>query len=255
MGVPRVALGWGACDPNNPKNRRRRCSLLVERWRRRRHARPGRLLAGPARAAARRRGRWLDGVLLTPRACRPHPRHRRPARRCSCTAPPAARHLYGRADRRASCAPDSAIASPAPPGSDYPPIAAEHRAERRPSRSRSSGQGGPIEALPVLQEHGDIPSLGFRFGEVAYSCDIKRLPAESLAAMAGPRRLDRRCAALAPHPSHMNLDEALDWIERIKPQARDPDQSARRPRLRGIARANCRPNVEPAYDGMRIAVD
>ncbi|MBV9260438.1 MAG: MBL fold metallo-hydrolase, partial [Pseudolabrys sp.] len=31
MGVPRVALGWGACDPNNPKNRRLRCSLLVER--------------------------------------------------------------------------------------------------------------------------------------------------------------------------------------------------------------------------------
>ena len=30
-GVPRPALGWGACDPNNPKNRRRRCSLLVER--------------------------------------------------------------------------------------------------------------------------------------------------------------------------------------------------------------------------------
>src|SRR5260370_7577032 len=30
-GVPRPALGWGACDPNNPKNRRRRCSLLAER--------------------------------------------------------------------------------------------------------------------------------------------------------------------------------------------------------------------------------
>src|ERR1700744_4061991 len=29
-GVPRPALGWGACDPANPKNRRRRCSLLVE---------------------------------------------------------------------------------------------------------------------------------------------------------------------------------------------------------------------------------
>ena len=35
-GVPRPALGWGACDPNNPKNRRRRTSLLVERQRRRR---------------------------------------------------------------------------------------------------------------------------------------------------------------------------------------------------------------------------
>src|SRR3974390_3651531 len=31
MGGPRVALGWGVCDPNNPKNRRQRCSLLVER--------------------------------------------------------------------------------------------------------------------------------------------------------------------------------------------------------------------------------
>src|SRR2546428_13199892 len=30
-GVPRPALGWGDCDPNNPKNRRRRTSLLVER--------------------------------------------------------------------------------------------------------------------------------------------------------------------------------------------------------------------------------
>ena len=30
-GIPRAALGWGACDPNNPKNRRRRTSLLVER--------------------------------------------------------------------------------------------------------------------------------------------------------------------------------------------------------------------------------
>ena len=30
-GVPRVGQGWGACDPENPKNRRRRCSLLVEK--------------------------------------------------------------------------------------------------------------------------------------------------------------------------------------------------------------------------------
>src|SRR3569623_1161883 len=30
-GVPRPALGWGACDPSNPKNRRRRSSAMVER--------------------------------------------------------------------------------------------------------------------------------------------------------------------------------------------------------------------------------
>ena len=47
------------------------------------------------------------------------------------------------------------------------------------------GQGGPIAALPVLQDHGDIPSLGFRFGNLAYSADLKGLPAESIAALAG----------------------------------------------------------------------
>ena len=29
-GVPRIGQGWGACDPANPKNRRRRCSALLE---------------------------------------------------------------------------------------------------------------------------------------------------------------------------------------------------------------------------------
>ena len=31
-GVPRVGNVWGNCDPTNPKNRRRRCALLVERF-------------------------------------------------------------------------------------------------------------------------------------------------------------------------------------------------------------------------------
>ena len=31
-GVPRVGGDWGACDPDEPKNRRRRCSALVEVW-------------------------------------------------------------------------------------------------------------------------------------------------------------------------------------------------------------------------------
>ena len=59
-----------------------------------------------------------------------------------------------------------------PPGSQYPPIAAEHRLVPG-TPVTIEGQGGSIEALPVLQEHGDIPSLGFRIGDVAYSADIK----------------------------------------------------------------------------------
>ncbi len=47
------------------------------------------------------------------------------------------------------------------------------------------GAGGPLSVLPILQEHGDIPSLGFRFGNVAYSPDISELPHESEALMQG----------------------------------------------------------------------
>ncbi len=55
-----------------------------------------------------------------------------------------------------------------PPGSDYPPIVTEHRLTAG-TPVTIEGQGGPITALPFLQEHGDIASLGFRFGKLAYS--------------------------------------------------------------------------------------
>ena len=103
------------------------------------------------------------------------------------------------------------------PGSDYPPILTERRLV--PGETVAiDGQGGPIEALPVLQEHGDIPSLGFRFGNVAYSADIKALPPASIAAMAGLDVWIVDALRRTPHPSHFNLDEALDWIARVKPK-------------------------------------
>jgi phosphoribosyl 1,2-cyclic phosphate phosphodiesterase len=135
-----------------------------------------------------------------------------------------------------------------PPGSGYPPILNEHRlAPGRPVTVE--GQGGPIEALPVTQDHGDIPSLGFRFGNLAYSADIKALVPDSLAAMAGLDVWIVDALRKAPHPSHFNLDEALDWIARVKPKRAiltnlhsDMDYAT----LRAILPSG----VEPAYDGM-----
>src|SRR5258708_38528603 len=73
-GVPRPGTGWGACDPSNPKNRRRRCSLLVER-----KGPDGvtRILVdtGPdlREQLLDARVDWLDGVLYTPEhADHPH---------------------------------------------------------------------------------------------------------------------------------------------------------------------------------------
>ena len=123
-----------------------------------------------------------------------------------------------------------------PPGSNYPPIANEHRI--MPGHPITiDGDGGPITALPFLQDHGDIASLGFRFGGLAYSSDLVRLPDESVPALAGLDVWIVDALRYKPHPSHFSVDEALGWIERHRPAARDPDQPAFRSRLRGTARA------------------
>jgi phosphoribosyl 1,2-cyclic phosphate phosphodiesterase len=250
MGVPRVALGWGACDPNNPKNRRRRCSLLVERTG----------AAGITRALIDctpdlreqlldAQVEWLDGVLFT----HEHADHTHGIDDL--------RPIFVKKRRRVDVyldAPTSEIMRArfsycfaSPPGSDYPPIVTEHRLT--PGKAvQIEGEGGPIEALPVLQQHGDIPSLGFRFGNVAYSADIKALPAASLPLMAGLDVWIVDALRLAPHPSHMNLDEALDWIGRVKPRRAiltnlhaDLDYEALRAKLPA--------HIEPAYDGLAFS--
>jgi phosphoribosyl 1,2-cyclic phosphate phosphodiesterase len=139
-----------------------------------------------------------------------------------------------------------------PPGSEYPPIAHERRLVPG-APVAIEGQGGPIEVLPILQQHGDIPSLGFRIGNVAYSADIKHLPDESLPLMQGLDVWIVDALRKAPHPSHLNLAEALYWIDRVKPKRAiltnlhtDMDYAA--------LCAELPPHVEPAFDMMRFEV-
>lgn len=250
MGVPRVALGWGDCDPNEPKNRRRRCALLVERVQG-----PGqvtRLLvdAGPdiREQLLEANVDWVDGVLIT---------HEH------------ADHTHGLDDlrpmfvahkRRVDVYMDESTSVDlharfgycfrTPAGSNYPPIMAEHRLT--PGQPTTvNGQGGPIAFLPFLQDHGDIVSLGFRFGDVAYSTDLKSLPPDSVASLEGLDIWIVDALRKAPHPSHMNLDESLQWIARIKPRRAiltdmhtDLDYQTLRRTLPK--------DVEPAFDGMQF---
>ncbi len=251
MGVPRVALGWGECDPNNPKNRRRRCSLLVERVNPQGHRTRVLIDCSPDLRSQLIEAEvdWVDGVLLT----HEHADHTHGIDDL--------RPLFIRKRRRVPVYMDEPTARTMhlrfgycflqPPGSEYPPILQEHRIT--PGKPVTiEGQGGPIEAVPVLQNHGDIPSLGFRIGNVAYSADIKGLPEESLPVMEGLDVWIVDALRRAPHPSHMSLDEALAWIERIKPKRAiltnlhaELDYEALRKVLP--------PHIEPAYDGMNFS--
>ena len=217
MGVPRVALGWGSCDPNNPKNRRRRCSLLIERAYAQGHRTRVLIDCTPdcREQLLDAKVDWLDGVLIT----HEHADHThgiddlRPLfvskrRRVDVWLDePTSRAMHAR----------FGYCFMTPPGSEYPPIAHERRLV--PGQAITiSGQGGDIEVMPILQNHGDIPSLGFRIGNVAYSADIKYLPDESLPLMEGLDVWIVDALRRAPHPSHLNLDEALYWIDRVKPK-------------------------------------
>jgi len=246
-GVPRCDGEWGACDPADPRNRRRRCALLV-----RRHGSLGTTTVivdtGPdlREQLLSADVRHLDAVLYT---------HAH------------ADHLHGIDDlrglvlrnrRRIPVYMDEATALrardgfgycfAAPPGSSYPPIL-EDRRIRAGEPVVVDGAGGPIAALPFRQHHGDIDALGFRFGGLAYSSDINGLPPESVPLL---EELDVWIVdALrdSPHGSHFSVADALGWIERLKPRRAvltnlhfDLDYQALAARLP--------PGVDPAHDGL-----
>jgi phosphoribosyl 1,2-cyclic phosphate phosphodiesterase len=251
-GVPRVGLGWGDANPNNPKNRRRRCSLLVER----RNAAGGRTCVLVDTSPDLREQlldanvEWLDAVLYTHEHAdhthgiddlRPLTLKRR--RRIDVYADlPTSRALNAR----------FGYCFETPPGSDYPPILIEHRIEAgRPVTI--DGDGGPIVALPFLQAHGDMTSLGFRFGNLAYSADVSAVADASLPLLAGLDVWILDALRYRPHPSHFALADALAWIDRVKPRRAiltnmhsDLDYET----LRGELPAY----VEPAHDGLMVAV-
>jgi phosphoribosyl 1,2-cyclic phosphate phosphodiesterase len=249
MGVPRPALGWGACDPNNPKNRRRRTSLLVER---RGKTGSTKVLVDTSpdlREQLLEAGvDWLDGVLMS----HEHADH--------CHGIDDLRPLFVGKRRRLNMYLSEVTSRTlrerfsycfaTPPGSEYPPILNEHRLAAGTSVT-VDGEGGPITALPLLQHHGGISSLGFRFGGFGYSCDLSGMPEESVAALNGIEVWVLDALRYTPHPSHLSVAEALAWIDRIKPRRAiltnlhsDLDYETLRKELP--------PDVEPAYDGVSV---
>lgn len=251
-GVPRPALGWGDCDPSNPKNRRRRTSLLVERLG------PGgvtRVLIDTPPDLREQlldaEADWLDGVFYT----HEHADHTHGIDDLRAFFIKQRRliDVYLDADTAKSVRARFEYCFESPPGSEYPPILREHRFTAG-QPIEVEGKGGAIIGMPILQEHGDTPSFGFRFGRVAYSCDLSGLPVASVAMLTGLDVWVLDALRYRPHPSHLSVADALDWIERLKPRRAiltnlhaDLDYAKLQTELPA--------HVEPAFDGMMIEAE
>jgi phosphoribosyl 1,2-cyclic phosphate phosphodiesterase len=248
-GVPRVGNDWGQCDPANPRNRRLRCAALVERVGP--HGVTTVLVdTGPdLREQLLTAGATsLDGVLYT----HDHADHTHGIDDLRVIAYAHKRRVpvWFDAATRESLLSRFNYCFEKKPSSSYPPIL-EPRDIRPPAPVRIDGPGGVIEAIPVVQEHGDMPSLGFRFGPVAYSPDIVGLPEHTVPMLEGLDVWIVDALRHVPHPSHYTVEQALAAIARLEPKRAilthlhiDLDYE--------VLRRELPPGIEPAYDGMVV---
>ncbi|MCS0496931.1 MBL fold metallo-hydrolase [Ancylobacter sp. MQZ15Z-1] len=252
-GVPRVGQGWGACDPDEPRNRRRRCSLLVERFADG-DAQPTRVLIDTSpdlREQLLGVGvDRLDGVLFT----HEHADHTHGIDDLRPLTIMHRRRINVHVDAETSAVLHQRFGYcfETPPGSDYPPILAEHRF-RNGDTIRIDGPGGPIEATAFQQYHGNIISYGFRIAGLAYSSDLHDLPDDSLHHLEGLDMWIVDALRITPHPTHFSLSEALGWIARMKPRRAvltnmhtDLDYATV---SRGLPEG-----IVAAYDGLKITI-
>lgn len=244
-GVPTLAYGWGDCDPANPRNRRRRPAILVERGDTVLLVdTPPDLREQLLDAGVRR----IDAVLYT---------HEH------------ADHVHGIDDlrevNRAMRGPLAVMAEPRVLaeitrrfGYAFEPKAefadgSIYRPWLDPRPITGPFTIGDIAVVPFLQDHGYGSTLGYRFGPVAYTTDAVRLPEEAFAVLAGVGLWIVDCFTNREHHTHSHLAKTLDWIARVRPRHAVLTHMGTRIDYDAVKRA-LPPNVEPAYDGMVIEI-
>jgi phosphoribosyl 1,2-cyclic phosphate phosphodiesterase len=137
-----------------------------------------------------------------------------------------------------------------PPGSNYPPILDLHDIDGPFS---VSGAGGNIDLVPFRVGHGRITALGFRIGGLAYLPDVKTIPAEVWPELEGLDIWVLDALRRDPHPSHVHLAEALEWIKRASPRRAVLTNLHNDLDYQTVA-AETPEHVTPAHDGLVLTL-
>ena len=112
--------------------------------------------------------------------------------------------------------------------------------------------GVPIQPIRVM--HAKLPILGFRIGDFAYLTDLKYLPEEEFAKLAGLEVLVVDALRRGTHLSHEGLEEALVLIARICPKEAYLTHMSHRIGLHAQIDKQLPPHVHYAYDGLTLTL-
>ncbi len=246
-GVPRLGGLWGDCDPANPRNYRRRCSMLVTR------ARGGDATRVLIDTSPDLRSQLLNAEVGTLNAVVYTHAH--------------ADHVHGIDDLRmivfnmrerlqvwADGDTTDALLSRfgyafvQPKGSAYPPICDLNTID---GDVTIDGPGGAITLTPFQVEHGSIDALGFRIGDVAYLPDVSDIPEPIWPVLEGLDCWIVDALRRTPHPTHAHLEKTLGWIARAKPQQAVLTNMHNDLDYDTVA-AETPDHIHPAYDGMTL---
>ncbi len=246
-GTPSVEAGWGACDPNNPKNRRMRPSIYIQGG--------GKAVLVDTSPDLRQQLlnadiQHLDAVLYT---------HAH------------ADHLHGIDDLRGV---NRRMNAPIPVFADavtlnaieqrfpyvFEPLAEGatqfYKATFEPRIEVAHAEtflAGGFSVTAIEQDHGYLNTTGFRIDDFAYSTDLIAMHEDGFDLLDGIKVWMLGTFSDKPHPTHLDVGRALEWIERVGPERAylthlgfglDYDK----------LQAQLPDNVFVAYDGMVIDV-
>ena len=249
-GVPLLGPGWGECNPDNPRNRRRRVSIAI---RQKTKAGETTILLDTSpdlRAQCLDAGIAQVSAILYTHDHADHTQGIDDARFLKKPAGQATIPAYGTRETLSTLtARFDYIFRQSTDGSGhlYKPFL------------RAEEVTGPfaVDGIPVIafeQSHGfGTVSTGYRVGNVAYCTDVVELPDAALAVLQGLDLFVVDCLRFEPHATHAHFDKALEWAAQLRPRHTvlthmnhmvDYD----------VIKAQCPPGVEPGYDGLEIEV-
>lgn len=248
-GVPRLGGHWGSCDSTNPKNTRKRCSLLVTRT----------TLSGVTRVLIDTSPDLrqqlldadvgeLDGLIYT----HAHADHVHGIDDIRMVVYNMRQRLQVWADSDTG---DQLMARfgyvfAKPEGSNYPPICDLNTIK---GDVTVEGAGGPITFVPFEVKHGNIDALGFRINNAAYLPDVSDIPKNVWPQLENLDLWIVDALRRDPHPTHTHLAKTLEWISRVQPKQAvltnmhiDLDYAT--------LAAETADNIQPAYDGLTLTI-